>query len=444
MSQCAIVRQIRIALLCLSLLIFQITRAVAADDALDFDLNAAFTDNEQELPYFFGGYFESRTQIGLAKAEAFSLRQRLHAEFSVEKDILFFFANGNVDYDPAVTAWTDQRWERERAELRKIYLAADTEYVDVTAGQQIIHWGTGDGINPMDLFNPIDSRDPIANARSLTRKPIPLIQGIIQTPLCTLEGVFIPRAVVNTPALSGSPWEPLTLKSLRKSAANGIILLDDENNPTGSEYGLRTATTMNGWDISLLYFAGYAKYPVYARTTYSGKIRYEAYHPRLNAYGIAFAKGLSKGTIRGELAYKPKTVLQAESTYTQHSGLIKADLLQGVVGIDWTFLTDFYVTSQYFMDTYLGDTSNATCRSYTDGITFLVSNKYWDSALEAGIQGMIYLSGDGLSVEIYAQYDINDHWKLTTGFLLWDGKEQTILGQYLENDMVYLKLKYAF
>lgn len=444
MSQCAIVRRMRIALFCLSLLIFQITRAVAADDALDFDLNAAFNDNEQELPYFLGGYFESRTQIGLATAEAYSLRQRLYAEFSVEKDVLFFFADGNLDFDPAVTAWTDQKWERERAELGKLYLTVDTEYFDITAGQQIIRWGTSDGINPMDLFNPIDSRDPIANARSLTRKSVPLIQSVIQTPLCTLEGVFIPQAVVNKPALSGSPWEPLVLKSLRKLEADGTILLDDENNPTGSEYGLRASTTMNGWDISLLYFAGYTKYPVYARTSYGGKIRYEAHHPSLNAYGVAFAKGLSKGTMRGELAYKPKTVLQAKSTYTQHNGLIEADLLQGVIGIDWTFFTDFYVTSQYFMDIFLDDTSNATCSSYTDGFTFLVSDKYWDSALEAGVQGTVYLSGDGLSVEIYGQYDINDHWKLTAGFLLWDGEEQTILGQYRENDMVYLKLKYAF
>ena len=96
------------------------------------------------------------------------------------------------------------------------------------------------------------------------------------------------------------------------------------------------------------------------------------------------------------------------------------------------------------MDIFLDDTSNATCSSYTDGFTFLVSDKYWDSALEAGVQGTVYLSGDGLSVEIYGQYDINDHWKLTAGFLLWDGEEQTILGQYRENDMVYLKLKYAF
>lgn len=54
---------------------------------------------------------------------------------------------------------------------------------------EMMRWGTGDGINPMDLINPRDYRDPIASARTDGRLPIFLANGIfLLGPVTLVQG----------------------------------------------------------------------------------------------------------------------------------------------------------------------------------------------------------------------------------------------------------------
>lgn len=89
----------------------------------------------------------------------------------------------------------------------------------------MMRWGTGDGINPMDLINPRDYRDPIAGGRSDTRVPILLANGIFLMGPVTVAGVIIPKAEVNKFSLPCSPWEAKGLRELRKSGVSGEITL---------------------------------------------------------------------------------------------------------------------------------------------------------------------------------------------------------------------------
>jgi len=420
-----------------------IARIAHAQDDLNFDLEEEYFEQEHAPSYTLCGSVENRTQFGVNQAEFYSFRQRLHLEFSTPPQRYSFFADGDLDYDPAVQNWTDQDYEQFHAQLGKCYFSLDTDFFDLTAGQNIVRWGTGDGINPFDLFNPVDSRDPIANARSLARLPVPMLHAVVQASPCTFEAVFLPQAQVNSPFLSGSPWEGTYLQTLREHAQAGSLLLDDENEPEGVEYGLRSAVTFDGWDLSLIFIRGYTNSPVFKKDTQAGIPSYTAKHPQFTAYGLNFAKGFSRGTLRGELALKPDSTFAA-SSQADDDGLVKTDYFQGVIGIDWTFFTDLYLNAQYFMESFPHGRNGAASRPYVDGMTFKIKDLFLDNALELGLQGMLYFSGDGLSLEPYAQYEINDHWKITAGFLLWEGERQGRLGQYDDNDMAYLKIKYAF
>lgn len=419
-------------------------------DGMDFDLTEAMPD-EKEAAYdlYFGGYAESRTQVGVDRGEVLSFRQRLHLETSAEMHSLLFFGSADADFDPAVAQWSDQQEEQTHARVDKLYLSLDTSYLDLVAGQQVVRWGTGDGINPMDLFNPVDQRDPVANARSLRRRSVPLLQAVVQRPGITLEGVFLPMAEVNKPPLTDSPWEPAGVRAIRQAVDNGQAELEDENTPDGQEYGVRATVTASGWDLSLLYYEGYANDAVYSREQAGGIITYKALHPHFTAYGFNFAKGLSSGTVRGEVAYKPDTVFPAAPHNTAEyeaggDGLVKADFVQAVVGLDWTFFSNLYLNGQYFVEVLPGSDSGAACRDFSDGMTFKVSDKFLDTALETGVQGTVYFNGGGLSTEAYVQYEVDDHWELTGGVILWEGDADSILGQFRDNDMIYCKVKYSF
>jgi hypothetical protein len=109
-------------------------------------------------------------------------------------------------------------------ELNEAYLTVDTERIDFIFGKKMMRWGTGDGINPMDLINPRDYRDPIASARADARLPILLANGIFLLGPVTMEGVLIPKPDVNKLSLPNSPWEPKGLKELRRNAESGEIV----------------------------------------------------------------------------------------------------------------------------------------------------------------------------------------------------------------------------
>ena len=47
-------------------------------------------------------------------------------------------------------------------------------------------------------------------------------------------------------------------------------------------------------------------------------------------------------------------------------------------------------------------------------------------------------------MEIFEEYKIGDNWTITPGCMFFNGPEDSRLGQYSENDMIYLKLKYSF
>lgn len=413
----------------------------ANSEKLDFDLGEQVDAPATPYTYAFGGYLESRSQLAPGQGRFLSARQRAHLELSASLAHLQFFANGNFDYDPAVGGWSQVVYP----ELDECRLRLDTEYLDIAAGNMIVRWGTGDGINPMDLFNPVDQRDPVANARSTKKRAVPMAQIVVQASPLTLEGVVLPVAAYNDPYASGSPWAPLSLRSIRQAARHGTASLDNDARPEGVECGLRASVTLRGWDVALLYYQGYVNDPVYAAVTDGQRTRYEARHPFFRAYGFNFAKGLTAGTLRGELAFKPATLFPARpAAASAKDGLVRTDLLEGVIGLDWTFLANLYVNAQYYFESLPGGNNGADYREFSHGMTFKVSDKFLADALEVGVQGTISWSGQGLSLESYGQYAFDDHWTLTLGAIVWEGASRSLLGQYDANDMVYGKLRYAF
>ncbi len=57
---------------------------------------------------------------------------------------------------------------------------------------------------------------------------------------------------------------------------------------------------------------------------------------------------------------------------------------------------------------------------------------------------MYFTTNDGSSAEIFAEYKIGDNWQIAPGYMFFKGPKDSRLGQYDDNDMVYLRLKYSF
>ncbi len=170
--------------------------------------------------------------------------------------------------------------------------------------------------------------------------------------------------------------------------------------------------------------------------------------PSYQAYGFNFAKGFERVTVRGELAVKKHLLFSIDpddSSYKEDSdGLVDRNLYQGVIGIDRTFFTNLYVNFQFFANFIEDGQESLAAERKTHGFTFEISDKFLDDDLSAGFRGTYYTSNDGSVLEIFAEYKIGDNWQIAPGCLLFNGSQNSRLGQYSKNDMVYLRLRFSF
>ena len=57
---------------------------------------------------------------------------------------------------------------------------------------------------------------------------------------------------------------------------------------------------------------------------------------------------------------------------------------------------------------------------------------------------MYFTSNEGSASEIFTEYKIGDNWQIAPGYMFFSGPKDFRLGQFKDNDMVYLRLKYSF
>lgn len=112
------------------------------------------------------------------------------------------FVSGAVDADPKAAGLSDDH-DNARLYIEEAFLTGDRPGWDVVIGSKIHRIGTGDGINPMDLMNPLDYRDPFATGTCDAREPVLLGLATINLPPpgpfqeAGLDMIVVPLARVN-------------------------------------------------------------------------------------------------------------------------------------------------------------------------------------------------------------------------------------------------------
>ncbi len=419
---------------------------------------------QRVLDFLKKGWIESRNQFRLRDGRAISARQRLWIEtgssFSFwsndkkDKAALSsarFFLSGSVDSDMAAASLSDDHSDFTAA-IHEAYITFEGTITDVIIGQKMVRWGTGDGINPLDLINPLDHLDPLASGRGDNRLPVLLGQAVFSL-LCpnwiqemTLEAVIVPLAKVNTLPGKGSAWEPPPLEKMRLSSEQGIFYLEGQDKPASwfedGKYGLRFAATFDGWDLGIAGYTGMKNNPVFSgKIQDDGSIIITPKHPRINALGVSFAKGLNRSTIRGELAVKPSFPLQKTSAFLPD--YTRTTMIEFVIGFDRTFSLNRYVNLQYFF-TCIPHSSKTINKKWEDGITFELSDLFFSDDLKLGISGIAGFSSQGISIQPYAEYKLGDHWLINASVFLFGGSDKGTYGQFDRRDFACLRLRWSF
>ncbi len=384
-------------------------------------------ETAEQKNFSVSGYLEETYRHYTVESEALQNRQKLFMEQQYKTELIREYASVILEND-----FEKEYGHKLTGRLDEAYLTLDTRRLDVIAGKKMLRWGTGDGINPLDLINPRDPDNLFSTARSDSREAILLTDFIYTADRLTFELVLIPRAEVMSLPEYGNPWLDPSLKAMYEAKAAGLIDINYDDKPDGAEAAMRVYGTFGSVDLGLIYFTGYDDSPFYKR---AGNIYTVEYKP-MTALDINFAAGFEKSTLRGELSVKPGKYVQQTDIPEKH------DYYEWVLGYDINFRNTGYLNFQLF-GTYLKGDDLPSDRE-TRGVSFEISEKYFQDDLKTGIRSTVYFTDNSGAAELFFSYKYGDNLELTAGYMDIFGQVEDIYGRYNENDFVYVGMKYSF
>ncbi|MBN2298034.1 MAG: hypothetical protein JXM72_05545 [Deltaproteobacteria bacterium] len=268
--------------------------------------------------------------------------------------------------------------------------------------------------------------------------------------------------------------------------------------PSHSEYGIRVSKYIAGCDISLSYYRGYnvmpitsgptdltitlkdllaLDYSITAETTLVPEIH------KMNVYGFDFTTTVGSFTVRGEYAYfqnkyynrKLDSVLSEELTQEKQDNImddfmetyldsdgeqsvqtfridpaisLQKDSMKYGVGIDYIY-GDTSISAQVIQEFVPGYDDDKPIYFIKDGFDTLITVSFkqffLQNTLEANLDGAYDLEFKDYMIKPSLKYKFTESLQLTLGAILLDGKEQdSLVGQYQDNDEIYAKLRCYF
>jgi hypothetical protein len=322
-------------------------------------------------------------------------------------------------------------------ELYEGYISHATPDWDLRLGRQIVRWGKTDQISPADNVNPQDLREffiPELEERKIPNwmARIRLFPGDV-----TLEGIFVPFFEENEFDFSGTTWallgnQPNTLRIKESKPGKGL---------DNADLGLRTSTSLAGWDVAASYLYATEKSP---------RLRFEPANPagptlhadyrRQHIWAVEFETTANKFGFRGEGAYFDKQTLHTESLDS-----VAKPVTHSVIGVDYVGEQDWYANVQL---------SHQHVFAYESSILFLrrdnfylngeINREFWRGNTKLRLRYALDLNDGGSFLTPEAILSYYKNLELTLGANVFFGPTDSLFGRYRDNDQIFCEAKYYF
>ncbi len=364
----------------------------------------------------------------------------------------FDTAGDRLGLTASTNVYTNQ--SRVDIDLWEGYVDYFGSFYDLRIGKQIVTWGTGDGINPTDNFNPLNLRRKSPFSEMEDRKiPVNMFQANAYLGPLRLTGIWVPDfhpfVLPDT-----SVWQ-MEMPSVRPEASTGMVI-DGFNTPSSpshpsntlanSEFGVKASSRLLGVDLSLSYYHGWDDFPTLhpeyrlngidasgrPHITVEPDLRFH----QLDMVGGDFAASLFGIGLRGEGGY-----FLTEDT-EESDPVIQDPYWHYLVGLDYTFKNGLYVNSQYvygLFNRYGLRTGPADNRLITAGLTYDL-NDY--TSLELG--AMYAIDDENYLIKPRISRSVGSALNVSLGAYIIDGNTDSHFGAFRRNDQVYAEIRYQF
>lgn len=388
------------------------------------------------------GWRERLDVSGSLRGAYFSSSRRLDDRRGLGAASLWLRASPQLGEDAAATleGWVRNDGGRSSARLREAYLDLRRGRADLRLGQQIIAWGRADELNPTDNLTPRDFT-------LLTTENSDQRLGTVGARLAWHAGdivataAWLPRFRSNVFPVPLSPGTRVERQV--PDRAGWALKLERAGTEVEGSVSVYDGLDLNP-DLGLL-GAGPGGVDLVLRN----------HHVRVLGADIATVAG--PWGLRGEAAY----------TWTEHDPaqrpFVKKPFFYGVVGVDRTLDNGVYLNAQAYVRRVAGFTDPGAVpdpllravavqsalvanqrHRLEHGVSFRISDRWLNDTLSAELVSVVSLTRGDSAWQGKVAYAVDDHLRLTVGFDLFRGGEDTYYGRLRRNSTAFVQLRYGF
>lgn len=357
---------------------------------------------------------------------------------------------GRASYDPVYDLGhhypgevrKDQRFE---AMIREAYLDIPAGDWEFRLGRQHVVWGEMVGLFFADVVSAKDLRQFILPDFDMIRIPqwtarAEYFQGDFHA-----EGIWIPHMTYDNIGKPGAEFYPFVPPTV--SGFQNVIAAEDK--PTGlsnSAYGLRLSYLTGGWDVSGFYYTANDPSAAFERTTTlspTPTLTYRPIHKRIHQVGATLGKDLGPFVLKGEAIYTRDKLFNTLDT-ADTDGLVKQNILDYVIGLEWSFPQETRFNLQAFQRHFFNYDSNIIPDRTESGVSMLWSTQAFHPKLEPELLLIHSLNRRDWSAQFKLTWKADANWRLSAGVDAFGGPSDALFGRYRNTDRIYTEARYSF
>ena len=351
------------------------------------------------------------------------------------------------------------------AAIRELYADMYLGNLDVRLGKQFVVWGVLEGVRITDEINPMDFRELILPDLLDYRIPLWMAKLDYYRPEASYQFLWIPDIRFHKPAPPGSEWELL-------QEVPGTRY-PQSFNYKNSEFGYKVNTNLWDTELAFSYFYTWDDFPVIFRHALLDQSIDPQFFPtytRLSMYGATFVKQLSSYILKGELAYVTGKYFAVANADENHDGWLdkngefQRDHLRWGLGMDFNWRGADISPSivQWIIFNYdpviIQD-------QFDTGINLFIRKEYPESSTIFSLLAIYLVNLEEVYLKPKWTFRITDHFQVGAGLDMFFGRSSQLgvsglldsqgnvivpeqraqfIGNFRDNDRVFLEFKYAF
>ena len=329
-------------------------------------------------------------------------------------------------------------------ELREFYWDVGLNKGQLRLGKQQVVWGQADGLKLLDVVNPQSFRQFILEDFDDSRIPLWMLNLELFLDVGDLQFLWIPDTSMHSLPTSGSTFEitaPFT--SLPSNVPVSIEPIDLPKSPlSDSDIGFRLAIFRGGWDVTLNYMYHYDDFPVLRKQIGPNGLMLSPGYERTHTIGGTASNSFGNFVLRTEVAFNTDKYINVTAIGI-NEGVEKSREVGYVIGLDWSGLTDTFISVQVFQSVLLDD-ADYTRDEVETNLTLLLRRNFLNESLLFELLWIYHQNeGDNL-LRLKSRYELTSNIEVALYADFFTGERDELYGQFDRRDQLGLRFKLGF